>query len=87
MGYLILFNPQNVSFDIKFQIPTKHSENTGFLPALSFYVRHSLVVFQSLESYFVPIMAYLPYSYKIKTMIYGALTMCHEISTRYLKVF
>ena len=32
MGYLILFNPQNISFDIKFQIPTEHSENTGFLP-------------------------------------------------------
>ena len=32
MGYLILFNPQNVSFDMKFQIPTEHSENTGFLP-------------------------------------------------------
>ena len=29
---LILFNPQNISFDIKFQIPTEHSENTGFLP-------------------------------------------------------
>ena len=32
MVYLILFNPQNVSFDMKFQIPTEHSENTGFLP-------------------------------------------------------